>query len=26
TDESEIKPPNDEEKTSPDWDVFGDFN
>ncbi|EFO4095159.1 conjugal transfer protein, partial [Escherichia coli] len=25
-DESEIKPPNDEEKTSPDWDVFGDFN
>ncbi|EJJ6850741.1 conjugal transfer protein, partial [Escherichia coli] len=26
TDESEINPPNDEEKTSPDWDVFGDFS
>ncbi|MIQ93984.1 conjugal transfer protein, partial [Salmonella enterica subsp. enterica] len=26
TDESEITPPNDEEKTSPDWDVFGDFS
>ncbi|ELH6599255.1 conjugal transfer protein, partial [Escherichia coli] len=26
TDESEIAPPNDEKKTSPEWDVFGDFN
>ncbi|HFP4037279.1 lytic transglycosylase domain-containing protein [Escherichia coli] len=26
TDESEITPPNDEKKTSPEWDVFGDFN